>query len=162
MIERLDTYLVIPLAFSALTTGVVVSLTTKWGLSRYWWVLCKLMLTGAVILFSTHGVGRWVQVSIEATVAATTPSPVGAPLAYGAALNLVAFLFMTWLSIAKPWKLTPWATRPRANSEPDGFRHRLQRPPSSRPGRPESARREEHSVDTPQCDGADREIRRRP
>ena len=61
MIERLDTYLVIPLAFSALTTGVVVSLTTKWGLSRYWWVLCKLMLTGAVILFSTHGVGRWVQ-----------------------------------------------------------------------------------------------------
>ena len=58
MIERLDTYLVILLAFSALTTGVVLSLTTKWGLSRYWWVLCKLVLTCAVILFSTFGVGR--------------------------------------------------------------------------------------------------------
>jgi hypothetical protein len=30
-------------------------------------------------------------------------------LVVGAGGNIVAFLFMTWLSITKPWPKTPWS-----------------------------------------------------
>lgn len=115
MIDQIDLFLVIPLAFAALATGVVLSLLTPWGLTRYWWVLVKLVLTVAVIVYSTFGVGVWVIESIEATAAGARESAVAGPLAYGAALNIVAFLLMTWVSVAKPWGTTPWAParRPR-------------------------------------------------
>ncbi len=112
MIDRIDLFVVIPLAFAALLSGVVLSLVTPWGLARYWWVLVKLVLTVAVIVYSTFGLGGWVEQSIEATTAGGAASGVAGPLAYGAALNVVAFLFMTWASVAKPWGTTPWtATR---------------------------------------------------
>jgi hypothetical protein len=112
MIDRIDLFLVIPLAFAALGTGLVLCLVTPWGLARYWWVLGKLVLTVAVILYSTFGVGVWVIESIDATAAGAERSAVAGPLAYGAAVNIVAFLLMTWASVAKPWGTTPW-TRSR-------------------------------------------------
>lgn len=102
MIERLDTYLVIPLAFTALASGVVVAVCTPWGLTRYRWVLVKLVLTVVVIVFSTFAIGVWVEQSIGATGTGGA-SPVAWPLVGGAASNLVAFVFMTWVSTAKPW-----------------------------------------------------------
>ncbi|MGI5130968.1 hypothetical protein ACQEVB_29475 [Pseudonocardia sp. CA-107938] len=111
MIDRIDQFLVIPGAFAALASGVLLSVVTPWGLARYWWVLVKLVLTVAVILYSTFGLGVWVIESIEATAAGAPESTVAGPLAYGATLNLVAFLFMTWASIAKPWGTTPWTRR---------------------------------------------------
>lgn len=112
MIDQIDAYLVIPLAFAALASGVLVSVLTPWGLARYWWVLVKLVLTVAVILYSTFGVGVWVLESIDATGLGRM-SHVQPQLAYGAMANLVAFLFMTWASIAKPWGTTPWAAARR-------------------------------------------------
>jgi hypothetical protein len=41
---------------------------------------------------------------------------VAGQLAYGAALNIVAFLFMTWASVAEPWGTTPW-TRSRRRAQ---------------------------------------------
>jgi hypothetical protein len=65
-----------------------------------------------VILYSTFGMGVWVEDSITATATGGQVSAVAGRLAYGAALNIVAFLFLTWASVAKPWGATPW-TRPR-------------------------------------------------
>jgi hypothetical protein len=112
MIDRIDVFVVIPGAFAALVSGLVLSLVTPWGFTRYWWVLIKLVLTVAVIVYSTLGVGVWVAESIEATQSSSQESPVAGPLAYGAALNIVAFLFMAWASVAKPWGTTPWTTQP--------------------------------------------------
>lgn len=113
LIDRIDVFLVVPGAFLALGTGVVLGLVTPWGLARHWWVLVKLVLTVAVILFSTFGVGLWVLESIEATAAgAPHPGPLAAPLVWGGATNLAAFLLMTWASVAKPWGTTPWTRRP--------------------------------------------------
>ena len=109
LINRIDFALVIPLAFSALASGVVISLATKWGLFRYWWVIAKLTLTVGVIVFSTFGVGVWVEESILATVAGDPDNPAALPLIYGAGANIVAFLFMTWASIVKPWGKVPRA-----------------------------------------------------
>ena len=116
LIDRIDTALVIPLAFTTLIGGVLVSLATPWGLLRHWWVLVKLVLTVAVILFSTFGVGVWVYQSIDASSDGSA-SPVAVRLVRGAATNIVAFLFMSYVSFAKPWGTTPW-TRPRRQSPP--------------------------------------------
>src|SRR6185312_15936867 len=92
MIEQIDAVLVIPGAVGALVSGLVLSAVTPWGFTRYWWVLLKLVLTVAVIVYSTLGVGVWVEESIQATAGADVESPVAGPLAYGALLNIVAFL----------------------------------------------------------------------
>ncbi|MEJ2886874.1 hypothetical protein [Actinomycetospora aeridis] len=113
LIDRIDLWLVIPGAFGALGTGIALGLLTPWGLARHWWVLVKLVLTVGVILFSTLAVGVWVLESIEATAAGMAhPGPLAAPLVWGGATNLVAFLLMTWASVAKPWGTTPWTRRP--------------------------------------------------
>jgi uncharacterized membrane protein len=38
-------YVIVPLAVAALVTGIVISLGTKWGLFRHYWVLVSLVLT---------------------------------------------------------------------------------------------------------------------
>jgi hypothetical protein len=108
LIDRIDVFLVIPLAFGTLVGGVLVSLATPWGLVRHWWVLVKLVLTVAVIVFSTFGVGVWVYVSIDASADGGS-SPVAQRLVQGAGANIVAFLFMSFVSFVKPWGTTPWA-----------------------------------------------------
>ncbi|EOD64901.1 hypothetical protein [Amycolatopsis vancoresmycina] len=115
MIEKIDDFVVIPAAFASLAGGLVLCVVTKWGVARYWWVLVKLVLTVAVIGYSTFGLGVWVE---ENRAAGGLESPAAGPLAYGAALNLVAFLFMTWLSVAKPWGRTPWTGPARRVSVP--------------------------------------------
>ncbi len=115
MMEQIDVFVIIPLAFAALISGLLLCWVTPWGLARYWWVLVKLVLTIGVIVYSTFGLGVWVEESIGATATGAQQSTVAGPLAYGAALNIVAFLFMTWASVAKPWGTTPWTrTRTRA------------------------------------------------
>ncbi|AHH97475.1 glucan phosphoethanolaminetransferase (alkaline phosphatase superfamily) [Kutzneria viridogrisea] len=118
MIDQVDGFVVIPIAFAALASGVLLCLVTPWGLARYWWVLVKLVLTVAVIGYSTFGLGTWVEDSIAASTRGVE-SPVAGQLAYGAGLNIAAFLFMTWLSVAKPWGKTPWApASPRRGHRP--------------------------------------------
>lgn len=38
-------FVIVPLAFGSLLTGLVVSLATPWGLFRHYWVLVKFLLT---------------------------------------------------------------------------------------------------------------------
>jgi hypothetical protein len=112
LVQTVDTWLVIPGAFAALVSGIALSLVTPWGLARDWWVLVKLVLTVAVILFSTFFVGVWVEESI---VAGLAPRPFAIELAVGPLANLAAFLLMTWASVAKPWGRTAWSSsRPAA------------------------------------------------
>lgn len=100
-IQQIDTFLVIPAAFTALITGIALGLATPWGVLRYWWVLLKLIITTVVIVASTFGIGVWVELSIEATRGGGT-SPYALPIVVGALANIAAFLIMTWLSVVKP------------------------------------------------------------
>src|SRR5687767_14273305 len=43
--ELITWFVIVPLAFASLLTGLVVSLGTEWGLFRHYWVLIKLLLT---------------------------------------------------------------------------------------------------------------------
>lgn len=108
-IQLIDTWVVIPAAFGALVTGVVLGLGTSWGLVRHWWVLIKLVLTVVVILSSTVGIGLQVELAVQAQAGAPRPHLVIAL----AVANLGAFVLMTWLSVRKPRGLTRWGRRSR-------------------------------------------------
>src|SRR5262249_48800478 len=48
-------FVIVPLAFASLLTGIIVSLGTHWGLFRHYWVLSKLVITSvASILLPVH------------------------------------------------------------------------------------------------------------
>lgn len=119
-IQLTDTWVVIPAAFGALVTGVVLSVFTSWGLVRHWWVLVKLVVTVLTIASSTLGIG--VQVELAVAVDGLPPHP-GWVIAL-AVVNLAGFVVMTWLSVSKPRGLTPWGQRQRRDR---GRRDRLGR-----------------------------------
>lgn len=100
-IHLIDVWAVIPAAFGALLTGVVVSVFTRRGLFVHWWVIAKFVLTLAVIAVSTFGVGRWIEISLAVgtDAAANALAPAITTAATG---NIAAFLTMTALSIYKP------------------------------------------------------------
>jgi uncharacterized membrane protein len=98
-------WLVIPLALLTLLSGLALSLGTPWGLARHRWVYTKfwltLVTTGASILALRPGVNAAVT-----TVAAGTTLPHPTDLVAGPVVSLTAYLFMTVISVLKPWGLT--------------------------------------------------------
>jgi hypothetical protein len=45
-----EAWLVAPLAVTALASGLVQSVTSEWGLIRYWWVVIKLTITAVLTM----------------------------------------------------------------------------------------------------------------
>jgi hypothetical protein len=108
MAQVLDKQLLQHLGTASAFSGFMLSALTPWGYFRYWWVLAK-----AVISVSQLYVGAFVlspQLDHEAW-----PRPVGA------LLMVSALAFQAWLSIAKPWRQTPWSTRRKPPSAPGWF-----------------------------------------
>ena len=110
--------LVIPLAVSALATGMLVTgvllgLGTKWGLVQWWWVFVKLMigvvLTALVFVALVPGaldipsglVGSADQVRDQVGRS-------GEDLIYPPFVSFAALSFALVLSVFKPWQRTRW------------------------------------------------------
>lgn len=104
---------IVPLAIASLVTGLVISLGTKWGLFRFYWVVISLVLTtlATVVLLIERGV-----IASLADVAAdpgTTARDLRAlsstlPHSAGGAIVLVIVLV---LNIYKPQGLTRYGWR---------------------------------------------------
>lgn len=112
-------YIIVPLSLAALTTGLIQSLGTEWGLFRHYWVLTKLTLTiGATGLLMVHQFGAVEKAARR--VLAVTPGTLpdmgglGSELLSKAGLAAVALLAITVLSIFKPWGLTSYGLRRRS------------------------------------------------
>jgi hypothetical protein len=107
-------FVIVPLAFISLLSGVVCSLGTNWGLFRYYWVLLKLLITIlATIVLLVH----MQPIDLLAGVAAKTTA-FGADLqrlqllmvtTSGAAL--VVLIVLTVLSVYKPRGMTRYGQR---------------------------------------------------
>jgi hypothetical protein len=104
---------IVPLALASLLTGIVMSLGTKWGLVRHWWVLISLALTilATVVLLSESGV-----VTTVAAMAADPSTTDAAVLAYPPTLlhsvgGLAVLLVIQFLNVYKPQGLTPYGWR---------------------------------------------------
>ncbi|MFC9454198.1 DUF2269 domain-containing protein [Streptomyces sp. NPDC056983] len=98
-------WLVIPLALLTLLSGLLLSLGTPWGLARHRWVYAKFWLTLATTAASVFALRPGVNTAV-ATVAAGVPLPCPSDLVAGPIVSLTAYLFMTVISVLKPWGLT--------------------------------------------------------
>jgi hypothetical protein len=66
-VGQLPLFLGIPLSFIALISGVLVGLTSTWGVFRHWWVTGKLALLVGVILLGALLNTRTVDTMLETT-----------------------------------------------------------------------------------------------
>lgn len=105
-------WVLVPLAFASLLTGIVMSLGTTWGLFRHYWVLFKLVIAvfATIILLIYMGTFRFM-----AGVAADPSADLGvvrnaSPVLH-AALALLVLLVATVLAMYKPRGMTPYGQR---------------------------------------------------
>ena len=102
-------FVLVPLAFASLLTGLVQSLGTHWGLFRHYWVLFKLLINLAatvVLLVYTQTLDSLAATARESDHLLRSASPA---LHAGAALLLL--LVATTLAVYKPRGLTPYGRR---------------------------------------------------
>lgn len=110
-------FVIVPLAFGALATGLIHSLFTEWGLIRHYWIATKLALAiigAAILVMHMRGsVGRLAGLTPEALAAASSDQ-LKVHLVVHAAGGLLILLVATTLSIFKPWGKTPYGKRKAA------------------------------------------------
>jgi len=115
-------FVIVPLAISALLTGVLLSMATSWGLLRHYWVVASLALTalslGAVLLHLPT-------VSVMAEAARRGDDAevlrLGGDVIHPA-LGLLVLTAITVLNVYKPRGLAPHGARKQAElrTEPVG------------------------------------------
>lgn len=103
----------LPLAWAAFASGVIISLGTAWGLFRHYWVLVSLLLTALalLVLLSEARV-----IAAHAAVASDPAASDAAVVALGNTLvhsigGLVVLLLVLTLNVYKPRGLTRYGWR---------------------------------------------------
>ena len=112
VMERAAWLALVPFAFASLLSGVVVSLTTPWGLFRHYWVVFKLLITAfatVVLMIYMETFRHMADAAGDPTARLETirnPSPL-----VHAVLALLILLVATVLAIYKPQAVTPYGRR---------------------------------------------------
>jgi hypothetical protein len=122
--ELIGWLVIVPLGCLAFLTGLVMSLGTRWGLIRHYWVLIALVLTSlALTVLILH------MPSVSATAATARTGDDRAVLQFGGdiahpALGLIVLVVVAVLNLYKPRGLTGYGQRQRAAAparpEPQG------------------------------------------
>jgi len=105
-------FVLVPMAFASLLTGIVMSLGTTWGLFRHYWVLFKLLITvfATIVLLIYMGTFRYM-----AGVAADPRADLGvvrnASPTLHAALALLVLLVAAALAVYKPQGMTRYGRK---------------------------------------------------
>ncbi|MGH3976212.1 MAG: hypothetical protein ACRDS9_23245 [Pseudonocardiaceae bacterium] len=98
----LASWVLIPVVFISLTSGVVLALSTPWGLVRHWWVLAK---CGIAVALTVTGV--LLMLPRLDQIVAGDGEPVQMQTLLVRSLALIMLLAATGLSVVKPWGKTP-------------------------------------------------------
>jgi hypothetical protein len=123
LLHLIDWRAAIPSMFLTIITGLVVSLGTKWGLVRHWWVLIKFAISVSIPL-----VAGTVESALADELMLRTVDPAARPGGTGVGLVacLGAFTVALWvatiLSVVKPWDRTPWGRAADARERADRLR----------------------------------------
>ncbi len=107
-------FVIVPLAFASLLSGIVQSLSTPWGLFRHYWVVAKLLLTifaTVVLLKKLPLIGYAAHRAGEMPLSSAAVRAAGIPLLVHAAGGILVLLAITTLSVYKPWGLTLYGRR---------------------------------------------------
>jgi hypothetical protein len=112
--ELITWFVIVPLAFASLLTGLVVSLGSQWGLFRHYWVLVKFVLTilaTFLLLLHTRPIGILAGVARETTLSSADVGPLQIQLVVDAGAALLALLVNVTLSVYKPRGVTAYGRR---------------------------------------------------
>lgn len=104
---------ILPLAIASLLTGLVMSLGTKWGLLRHWWVLISFLLTvGAtgVLLSEARVIGDSAATAADPTTSADELLSLPSTLPHSVG-GLAVLLIVQMLNVYKPQGVTPYGWR---------------------------------------------------
>lgn len=112
--EMITWLVIVPLAFGALLTGLVVSLGTSWGVFRHYWVLVKFTLTilaTVLLLLHTQPIGRLAALARETAAFGSDVGQLQIQLVGDAGAALLALLVNVMLSVYKPGGMTAYGRR---------------------------------------------------
>lgn len=111
--ELIGKNVIVPLSLSTLLTGLVISLGTKWGLFRHYWVLISLVLTiiaTVVLVQHMQTMSYFTDIAREADKV----SRIGLEGEFfHAGIGLLVLLVIQTLNIYKPQGMTPYGWRKR-------------------------------------------------
>jgi hypothetical protein len=115
VMEPVGWFVLVPLAFASLLTGLVQSLGTTWGLFRHYWVLFKLLINvfaTIVLLMYTQTLDHFADIATETMSSNGDLSGLRStsPLLH-AGLALLLLLVATTLAVYKPRGMTPYGQR---------------------------------------------------
>lgn len=106
-------YVIVPLALASLLTGLVMSLGTKWGLFRYYWVLISLLLTiiaTIVLLIETQTISYFADIAADPTTSSDDLRALGSTLVHSVG-GTVVLLAILVLNVYKPRGMTRYGWR---------------------------------------------------
>ena len=109
--EVIGWMVIVPLAAASLATGLIMSLATKWGLFRHYWVVISFVLTlvsTIVLILHMPSVSSTVDVALRSEGAAL--GALGGDL-FHPAIGLVILLVVQVLNIYKPAGMTRYGWR---------------------------------------------------
>jgi hypothetical protein len=111
--EMIARYVIVPSAFAALVTGLVVSLWTKWGLFRHYWVLISFLLTmiaTAVLLGEIPTISYLADIAADPTSSGDDLRALGGTLVHSVG-GTVVLLVVLMLNVYKPQGMTRYGWR---------------------------------------------------
>lgn len=116
--DLLSRFVIIPMCFAALVTGLLQALGTPWGLFRYYWILTKFGLAVfATIALLVHQfvvvaeAAKRVSGAAADTLFSADLGPLKTELVRAPSLSIVFLLVATTLGVYKPWGLTRYGRR---------------------------------------------------
>ena len=118
-------WLVPPLALTTFFSGLVLSLGTPWGLLQHRWVFtkfCTTLITLTLAIFVSRP-----EISHAAATAISGEPTKDADLIIAPSVALSTYVFLTVISVLKPWGLTKRGRRMRAAAGAPGGSGRSRR-----------------------------------
>src|SRR5918998_998581 len=111
--ELIARYVIVSLALASLLTGLVMSLGTKWGLFRHYWVLISLLLTviaTGVLLVETQTISYFAGIAADPTTSGDDLRRLGSTLVHSVG-GTVLLLVILVLNVYKPRGMTRYGWR---------------------------------------------------
>lgn len=107
-------FVIVPLCFASLLTGIALSLGTAWGLFRHYWVLAKTLMTipaTLVLLVHMQPIDHIAHVAAKASLSGADLHGLRIQLMVQAGVALVVLLVATVVSVYKPKGMTRYGWR---------------------------------------------------
>lgn len=111
--ELIAWYVIVPLAFASLLSGLIMSVGTRWGLFRHYWVLISLLLTiiaTVVLLIETQTIGYFADMATDPKASGDDLRALGSTLVHSVGGTAVLLVILV-LNVYKPRGMTRYGWR---------------------------------------------------